>query len=316
MKVGDASLRQDVCFRSGGVSCAAWLYRPAISSEHQLPCVVMAQGFGGTREMRLWAYAERFVAAGYAVLAFDYRHFGGSEGMPRQLLHVRRQLTDWTAAIAFARSLAGIDPSRIVLWGSSLSGGHVIELASRDARIAAVVAQAPHTSGRAALKSTPFSQTLKLTAAVARDLGTHVTRRLPFCIPIVGAPGELAAITTEGAREALERMRPPGFVTREDVAARALLEVVTYSPGPRAAHVRCPLLVLVADQDLLTPAAGAVQAAKAAPKGELRRYPVDHFDLYTGATFELALADMLRFLQKNVPLPRPPAHARASLPRA
>src|SRR5688500_3720583 len=79
MQAGDPSLRQDVCFRSGGVSCAAWLYRPASSSEHELPCVVMAQGFGGTREMRLWAYAERFVAAGYAVLAFDYRHFGGSE---------------------------------------------------------------------------------------------------------------------------------------------------------------------------------------------------------------------------------------------
>jgi dienelactone hydrolase len=103
----------------------------------------MAHGFSGFREQRFDAYAERFVQAGMAVLVFDYRHFGDSDGTPRQLLSIRRQLQDWAAAIAFGRSLPGIDPQRIALFGTSLSGGHVLTMAARDRAIAAVVAQGP-----------------------------------------------------------------------------------------------------------------------------------------------------------------------------
>src|ERR1035441_8186503 len=109
----------------------------------------MAHGWTGVREQRLDAYAERFAAAGLAALVFDYRHFGASGGEPRQLLDIGRQLADWRAAIAYVRGLEGIDPERIALWGSSFSGGHVIELAARDHRIAAVVAQMPFVDGAA-----------------------------------------------------------------------------------------------------------------------------------------------------------------------
>ncbi len=71
----------------------------------------MAHGFSATRGDRLPAYAERFAAAGLAVLLFDYRHFGDSGGEPRQLLHIGRQLEDYRAAIAFAKGLDGIDPT-------------------------------------------------------------------------------------------------------------------------------------------------------------------------------------------------------------
>ena len=81
--------------------------------------------------MRLDAYAERFRAAGYACLVFDYRNFGDSEGAPRQLLDIRMQLQDWTVAVAYSRTLAGIDHNRIGLWGTSFSGGHVIATAAR-----------------------------------------------------------------------------------------------------------------------------------------------------------------------------------------
>jgi uncharacterized protein len=40
--------------------------------------------------------------------------------------------------VAHARSLPGVDPDKIVLWGMSLSGGQVISLAVEDPRIAAV----------------------------------------------------------------------------------------------------------------------------------------------------------------------------------
>src|SRR3954453_69051 len=103
--------REQADFTSDGARCAAWLYRPEGGGE--APCVVMAHGFSGVREQRLDAFAERFAAAGLAALVFDYRHFGASEGEPRQLLDIKRQLADWRAAVAYARSLDAIDPDRI-----------------------------------------------------------------------------------------------------------------------------------------------------------------------------------------------------------
>ena len=49
----------------------------------ELPCVVMGHGGSGTKRLGLPKYAEKFTAAGLAVLAFDYRHFGSSGGEPR-----------------------------------------------------------------------------------------------------------------------------------------------------------------------------------------------------------------------------------------
>ena len=105
----------DVQFDSHGMKCSAYLYRPATDST--TPIIVMAHGLGGTRRMRLTAFAERFVAEGYACLVFDYRYFGDSEGQPRQLLDIKSQLEDWKAAVAYARSLDKIDPNRVVIWG-------------------------------------------------------------------------------------------------------------------------------------------------------------------------------------------------------
>src|SRR5919112_5604737 len=95
--------RSDATFDSGGWACAAWIYRP--EGEGPWPAVVLAHGWSGVREQRLDAYAERFAAEGMVAIVFDYRHFGASEGLPRQLLDIGRQLEDWTAALAFTRSL-------------------------------------------------------------------------------------------------------------------------------------------------------------------------------------------------------------------
>jgi alpha/beta superfamily hydrolase len=126
---GGSFSRSDVSFESAGARCAAWLYRPV--GPPPFACVVMGHGFGGTREVRLDAYAERFAAAGFAVLVFDYRHFGASEGEPRQLLDVAKQLGDWRAAIAWARAQTEIDAARVAIWGTSFGGGHVISSARK-----------------------------------------------------------------------------------------------------------------------------------------------------------------------------------------
>jgi alpha-beta hydrolase superfamily lysophospholipase len=159
--------RAEVSFTSGGLRCAAWLYRPPGPGPQAL--VVLAHGFAFPRDARLDAYAERFVAAGLAALVFDYRHFGASAGHPRQLMDIDRQLGDWRAAIAYARSLPGIDPDRIALWGTSFSGGHVAALAAADPRIAAAISQVPYSGlgGRGRLPRPVFLA--RMIAAAVRD---------------------------------------------------------------------------------------------------------------------------------------------------
>ena len=115
-------IRKDLTFASGQDSCAAWFY-PAAADEGARPVIVMAHGLTGTRRDGLGPFADRFAAAGIAALVFDYRGFGDSTGEP-DLFEPSRQLEDWRAAIAFARSLPDIDAGRLATFGSSLGGGN------------------------------------------------------------------------------------------------------------------------------------------------------------------------------------------------
>lgn len=103
--------------------------------------VFMAHGLGAMREWRLNTFAERFAERDWMVLVFDYRYLGASEGSPRQLLDINDQLDDRRAALAYGRSLPGVDTDRIAVWGTSFGGGHALRIASEDHQLAAVVAQ-------------------------------------------------------------------------------------------------------------------------------------------------------------------------------
>lgn len=294
--------RQDAWFPSGCSKCAAWVYRPKAAAGMARPCVVMAHGFAGTRIMCLDRYAARFADAGYVVVLFDYRHFGDSEGEPRQLLSIRKQLEDWQAAVKFARELEDIRPECVALWGTSLAGGHAIATGISDSRIAAVIAQVPHVSGPLTALATGPNMLVPYAVAITKDLVRAARGRAPFCIPTVGKPGTVAAMTADGALEAMRRMVPSGHVVSEEVSARVLLDLATYSPARKVARLQCPLLVQVGSLDRVTPPKPARRAAWRARRGELIEYPVGHFDVYFGGEFERAIVDQLMFLSHHLPV--------------
>jgi pimeloyl-ACP methyl ester carboxylesterase len=260
----------------------------------------MAHGFGATREGRLWAYAERFQDAGLGVLVFDYRHFGASEGEPRQLLAIARQLEDWRAAVEYARSRPDVDAARVALWGSSLSGGHVIATAADAPGVAAVIAQVPFVAGLATLRQNSPAQILRLTAAGLRDELARRVGREPEPLAIVGPPGSLAVMTTPDAEPGYQALYPPEVEWENHVAARIALRVGLYRPGARASEVRCPLLVAVGEQDGVTPPGPAIEVARRAPRGELAIYPLGHFDVYRGEPFERVVGDEIEFLLRHL----------------
>ncbi|GAA3357793.1 alpha/beta hydrolase [Saccharopolyspora gregorii] len=209
---GAATTRRDVRFESGGRQCAAWLYTPAEAGGPR-PLVVMAHGLGAVREWRLDAFAERFAEQGWMVLVFDYRYLGASEGSPRQLLDIDDQLDDWRAALAFGRSLPGVDTDRIAVWGTSFGGGHALRIASEDHQLAAVVAQCPFTDGPASLfsrlRSSPLSMLWLIAAGVLDTVGSLFGAK-PVLAPVVGVwwmPAYLVSPTTIAEAS---RLLPPG----------------------------------------------------------------------------------------------------------
>ncbi len=288
---------QDVRIPSHGEQLAAYVYRPQ-STDLALPCIVMAHGFSATRDDGLPAYAEAFRDAGYVVVLFDYRHFGASTGRPRQLLDIGRQHEDYRAVISWARRLDGVDPDRIVLWGSSFSGGHVLAVAAQDPRLAAVISQAPFTDSVPALREVPLRTAAVLTLAGLRDQLGAWLRRPPRLVPVVGAPGTVAAMTSPGADAGFKAIVGPESLWHNTFAARLMLRFPFYRPGRKTSEIRMPLLVCVCETDTTTPPGSTIKAAHRAPRGELRRYPYDHFDIYHDPRVK---ADQIDFLRRAVP---------------
>lgn len=293
--------RADVSFISGDDRddrISAWLYRP--TGAEDAPLLVMAHGLGAVRTMRLDAYAERFSAAGYACLVFDYRNFGDSAGQPRQLLDIRKQLADWAAAVAYAHTLEGIDHNRIGIWGTSFGGGHVITTAARVPGIAAAVAQCPFTDGIASLRAINPVTVARLTAAALRDLVGSLAGRPPLMIATAGRPGELAAMTAPDAYPGYLSLVPDGVQLRNEIAARIALQVSTYRPGRDAKHISCPILFCVCETDTVAPAGPTLRYAAEAPRGEVKTYREGHFAIYLDDAFERVVADQIGFLDTHL----------------
>lgn len=288
-------------FSSNELMCAGTLMLP--EGTQPVPVIVMAHGFAAVRQARLPAFAERFVDNGYAAFLFDYRTFGDSEGEPRHWVHPNRQLQDWEAAIQYVRSRSEVDPERMVLWGTSFSGGHVLQLAARHPELAAVISQVPHVSGPGTLmRAHPWTM-LKSALAGVLDLVSGLLNR-PVYSPVIGEPGERAGVTGDRASEAYLKMLPADANWENKVLSRSFLYVPLYSPRRAARRIDVPVLVIGGRHDSIVPTSAARRAARRIPRGTFHLLECDHFGPYFGEHFEHNIALQLAFLREHVPVDR------------
>jgi cephalosporin-C deacetylase-like acetyl esterase len=296
------SSRQDAQFYSEGQRISAWLYLPP-EREGPVPCVVMTHGFGGTKDALLERYALRFVQAGTAVLTFDYRHFGESEGEPRQLYDISYQLDDLRAAITYARRRPEIDPEKIIIWSTSASGGYGLVMAGEDARIAALIAQCAgidhEADGEMFKDRYGIGYILRLFPHAQRDKGRSRFGLSPHRIPIVGQPGTTAVLSVPGVFDGYARLLGESETFRNEVCARLLFMEHGRDPNEAAQDVHCPALFLVCEEDNIVAPNSHVKAAQAlGDKAVVRSYPIGHFDIYEGHYFEKAVQEMLAVIAR------------------
>ena len=289
--------REDVEFYSNGTKCSAWLYLPA--GDNKRPVIVMAHGLGGVREMRLDAYAERFSAAGYACFLFDYRNFGASDGNKRQRINVKEQLEDWNCAINFIQKSNKIDGTKVLLFGSSFSGGHVITLSSKRKDIIAAVAQCPYTNTMATVSTLSPLSFLKTAPLVIADLLSCLTGYHPVMLKLAASRGKAAIMAVPDYQGYLEQA-PANSSFVNKAPARTLLEFLKYSPCKYAKNIENPVFYAVCTKDTLAPATTTIKYAKLSPKAIVRKYQCGHFDIYLGDYFEKAILDYIDFFNKII----------------
>ncbi|EPL1166310.1 alpha/beta hydrolase [Acinetobacter baumannii] len=277
---------------------AADFYIPKTNNKSAV--IIMAHGFAGLRQFKLIQYAQRFAQAGYAVILFDYRYWGGSTGKPREMISINSQLEDWKTMIQYASTCKFIDNRRIVLWGTSLSGGYALSLASELKNIQAIMVQIPYVDGAETAKLYPlqrYPQALKL---LSQDYMGSKMGLNPKRLPVVDQY-KLCFMPTADSYYGYLSIVNPDYYWSGEVPARVFFNLMRYRPIQLVRQINIPVLFIAAQHDSLIPIESSREAAtNIAPFVSYHEWDMKHFDIYHGSWFEKAVTTQLEFLHQHI----------------
>ena len=285
-----------------GARLHAWLVTPA--GPPPWPVVVMAHGWAAVKEMNLDYFAAAFCDAGIAALVFDHRGFGASEGL-RGDIDPAQQIADYRSALDVAEPLEGADARRLGVWGTSYSGGHVLRVAELDRRVRAAVAQVPTISGGEATRRRRDAAALRaLREDFARERAELARGRSPRYVPaadVAGPPADEAGEVLDPVDPAELPPAPAGEYPDADrgrfyaelpperrrtwrnrITLLSLERFAAYEPGTSLPALEIALLVVMAEDDTITPTDLIQDAvARAGANVETLCLPGGHYGVYT-----------------------------------
>ncbi|MEV0248395.1 alpha/beta fold hydrolase [Nocardia sp. NPDC050712] len=264
----------NVNFSVDGIDVAAVLTLPENSSAQPTPAVLTGPGFAGVKEMLIPAYSHDFARHGIASLVFDYPGFGASAGTPRQHVDPAQQLRTFRAALDLLSHDPRIDPDRIGVWGTSMSGGHALIVGATDSRIKAVAAIIPF------IHLTPTSN-VRLLPTLVSDKLCRLAGRPGLTIPVAGHPGELAAMNSDGAYAWAQEMAADAPRYRNQVTVASLPRMLRWSTAKAAGRIEVPVLAVLAESDTITPPDRVRAALRDVDQVQYLTYPESHFELFT-----------------------------------
>lgn len=278
-------MRKDIEFNTeDGVTLRGWLYLPD-GARGRVPTIVMAHGFSAVKENYLDKYGEVFSAAGLGTLVFDNRCFGASDGEPRQHIDPWRQIADYRDAITYASTRPEVEGTRIGIWGSSYSGGHVLVVAAIDRRVKCVVSQVPLISGhRNARRLIRADMIAAVQGMFVEDRKARFAGKPPGMIPVVSNdPNAPCALPTPDSYEWFtETAKLRASTWRNEVTLQSVELFTEYEPGAYIEYISpTPLLMVVGTGDHLTVADEAIAAyGRALEPKKLALLRGGHFDAY------------------------------------
>ncbi|KTC43315.1 hypothetical protein AO265_31135 [Pseudomonas sp. ABAC61] len=282
-------------FISEGERCAASLHLPErVNSSRNLPSILMIYGWGGIQNSFLVPFRNHFVKLGFAVMTFDFRTWGESAGSPRHLISVPGRLADAEAALAHLRTQPDIDPSAIILWGSSLGGGMAFTLGEKHPELKGIIAQVPLLDGKVASSRTPLRPRLRIALYALVD---SLRGSNPLYVPIVAPEGSFGTMTRDNAVKAKEegaRIYGPG--APNFIAARSALTMLSYRPIRSLGQVVPRTLVIGGTSDTIAPFDEKAVRAFNNPSLEIVTIDASHFEPYLEPHLSRNLAIQSAFL--------------------
>ena len=257
---------ETVNFYSRGVRLEGlWRCPESDGASGPLPVVVQGPGWLGLKESKLYIrYHQALVEAGFAVLVFDYRGSGASEG-ERTKLSPAAQLEDLVAAVSYVSGREDADPERIGVFGSGgTGGGNAVMLARRDRRIRAAVSQLPVADGADWLHRMRSEEDwLRFLHELEDDPRKE----------IMVATAERAS---SGAKSDVDGKAP------DRVSLETADEILEYRPLEAARGLTTPLLVIGVEDDAVTPTDHALRLYEVAagPRELIIQRKTSHYAAY------------------------------------
>lgn len=110
-------------------------------------------------------------------------------------------------------------------------------------------------------------------------------------------------MTLPGEAEGFAASAQDGSPWRDEISPGVFLTIALHRPHRKAASIPTPLWVGLGDRDITVSAPAVRKLAERAPRGELHRYDVDHFEPFHADTWRTIAADQVAFLERVVPAP-------------
>jgi uncharacterized protein len=277
---------EKVFFQSEGLKVVGSLFRPENykGNSSLLPGVLVAGAMTGVKEQVAGSYAERIAKSGFVTLAIDHRHFGESEGEPRQHEDPAKKMEDFKNAISFLSTIEDIDREKIGACGISMGGGYMLQLAAFDRRIKAVSIVASGLNlGDTLVEMLGKEGFINFLKEHNKARQKHYETGEVQYIPAVATDNKPAAMTGDEPFEyyGTSRAWSPGWVNR--YTTESIENLMSYNAVTYAHHVSpTPLLIVHGRKDkyCLPKFAQQVYDEAGEPKEIMWLDTSNHIDLY------------------------------------
>ncbi|WP_137844725.1 alpha/beta fold hydrolase [Microbacterium sp. 2FI] len=267
----------EVDFFSEGDRLAALWRTPDTAGPY--PAIVQGPGWLGLKDAKLYVrYHEALTAAGFAVLVFDYRGFGDSDG-DRGVLSPSRQLQDLVNAVTYLTTRDDVVADAIGVFGTGgTGGGNAVLLADADPRVKAAVSQVPVADGTDWLhRMRQEHEWLAFLAALEEDRRQRVSTGRGRLVH----PREEIMVPTPERRTTTIKADVDDRIPTA-ISLSSAEEILAYRPIDAAARLTTPLLVIGVEADATTPTdhAEALYAAARGPKQLIMQRHTSHYAAY------------------------------------
>jgi fermentation-respiration switch protein FrsA (DUF1100 family) len=293
-------MRKQVSFYSEGVKLDGDLFLPDDLAAGEVRAgVVLCHGYTGVKDLYLPDNAAVLNKAGYAVLTFDYKGWGKSEGSRSRLAPFSR-VADVQAAITYLGLQEQVDKSRIGIYGTSYGTATVVFTAAIDERVKCTVGVAGMGHGARWMRSVrrPDEWFDLLDRAEADREHQVLTGESEFVArDEVLLPDRQSSALTAAARAANPNAVSTIPLEFIDQTLQFHPEWVVDKISPR------PLLLIAAGDDRLVPPEDCTAMFEKAgePKKLVTLPGVGHYEVYKNPAFDQVMDETTAWFTQHMP---------------